>query len=54
MRSEPGTRPVSPDSDDESLVGTKMIKLSFRKGGDKAFYTLLKRSLKSKTWEVRR
>jgi ESCRT-II complex subunit VPS36 len=30
-----------------------MIKLSFRKGGDKAFYAVLKRSLMSKVWEVR-
>lgn len=29
-----------------------MIKVSFRKGGDKAFYMTLKRSLKSKAWEV--
>ncbi|KAF5376388.1 hypothetical protein D9757_008654 [Collybiopsis confluens] len=29
-----------------------MIKLSFRKGGDKAFYTALKRSLKGQAWEV--
>ena len=29
-----------------------MIKVSFRKGGDKVFYTTLKRSLKSKAWEV--
>jgi ESCRT-II complex subunit VPS36 len=28
-----------------------MIKLSFRKGGDKPFYAVLKRSLKSKAWE---
>jgi ESCRT-II complex subunit VPS36 len=29
-----------------------MIKLSFRKGGDKAFYAVLKRSLMGKAWEV--
>jgi hypothetical protein len=29
------------------------VRLSFRKGGDKAFYALLKRTLKSKSWEVR-
>lgn len=53
MRSEPGTRPVSPDSDDHSpSAATKMIKISFRKGGDKPFYTLLKRSLQSKLWET--
>lgn len=53
MKSEPITRPASPDSDSESSVA-KMIRISFRKGGDKPFYTLLKRSLQSKTWEVRR
>ncbi|KAJ3512696.1 hypothetical protein NLJ89_g3369 [Agrocybe chaxingu] len=29
-----------------------MIKISFRKGGDKPFYAALKRSLKGKAWEV--
>ena len=29
-----------------------MIKISFRKGGDKAFYAVLRRSLLDKTWEV--
>lgn len=29
-----------------------MIKVSFRKGGDRALYTVLKRSLKTKAWEV--
>jgi ESCRT-II complex subunit VPS36 len=53
MRSEPSSRPVTPDSDDESTAATRMVKISFRKGGDKAFYTVLKRSLKSKIWEVR-
>jgi len=52
MRSEPTSRPASPDSDDESSTATRMIKISFRKGGDKPFYALLKRNLKSKAWEV--
>jgi len=52
MMSEPGTRSISPDSDDESSAASRIIKMSFRKGGDKTFYTLLKRSLKSKTWEA--
>jgi len=52
-KSAPATRQGSPDIDDEDghPVG-KMMKVSFRKGGDKAFYTTLKRSLKSKAWEV--
>ncbi|KAF5353550.1 hypothetical protein D9756_007817 [Leucocoprinus leucothites] len=54
-KSAPATRPTSPDIDDEddSPVGRKMMKVSFRKGGDKVFYTVLKRSLKSKVWESR-
>jgi ESCRT-II complex subunit VPS36 len=57
-KSAPSSRPVSPDlgEDDDSRSGgdpTKhMIKLSFRKGGDKAFYAVLKRSLMGKAWEV--
>ena len=30
-----------------------MIRLSFRKGGDKQFYAVLRRSLLGKGWEVR-
>lgn len=30
-----------------------LIKLSFRKGGDKAFYNILKRALKGRAWEGR-
>lgn len=52
MKSAPSSRPPSPDSDDEDSPSTRMIKISFRKGGDKAFYAVLKRSLKSKIWEV--
>ena len=54
MRSEPGTRPISPNSDEDSSSSatSRMIKISFRKGGYKTFYTLLKRSLKSKAWKV--
>lgn len=56
VKSAPATRPASPDiEDDDSGSGDcrKIMKLSFRKGGDKAFYTVLKRSLQSKAWEVR-
>ena len=60
-KSAPSSRPVSPDlggEDDNGRSGggdgttNHMIKLSFRKGGDKAFYAVLKRSLMGKTWEV--
>ncbi|KAF8884471.1 hypothetical protein BD779DRAFT_1612113 [Infundibulicybe gibba] len=48
MKSAPSSRPHSPDSDDDS---TYIMKISFRKGGDKTFYAALKRALKSKVWE---
>lgn len=48
LQSAPSSRPLSPD-DDES---PRVIKLSFRTGGDKPFYTILKSTLKSKAWEV--
>jgi ESCRT-II complex subunit VPS36 len=61
-KSAPSSRPVSPDLGDNDYNSgndgagenpTKhMIKLSFRKGGDKAFYAVLKRSLLGKAWEV--
>ena len=53
-RSVPRSRPASDDEDDddETEEGLRMIKLSFRKGGDKAFYAVLRRSLLDKTWEV--
>jgi len=50
LQSAPSSRPLSPDLDDDG--SPRMIKLSFRKGGDKPFYTVLKSSLKSKAWEV--
>ncbi|KAJ7467074.1 EAP30/Vps36 family-domain-containing protein [Mycena latifolia] len=51
MQSAPSSRPASPDpSDDEDEDAARMIKISFRKGGDKAFYGVLRRSLKSKAW----
>jgi len=57
-KSAPSSRPASPDlggDDDDGGEGNPsrhMIKLSFRKGGDKAFYAVLKRSLLGKAWEV--
>ncbi|XP_006464145.1 hypothetical protein AGABI2DRAFT_209196 [Agaricus bisporus var. bisporus H97] len=57
-KSAPATRPVSPDTDDDdgggSADGKKMMRVSFRKGGDKPFYAVLKRSLQGKAWEVLR
>lgn len=54
MKSAPSSRPASPDIDDDDSSASGMIKISFRKGGDKAFYAVLKRGLKSKAWEVSR
>ena len=52
-KSAPSSRPITPGFDDIDESSIKMIKISFRKGGDKSFYAVLKRSLKSKAWEVR-
>jgi len=51
LKSAPSSRPISPDLDDDD-TSARMVKVSFRKGGDKHFYAVLKRSLKSKAWEV--
>ena len=45
-KSAPASRPTSPEP------SHKFIKLSFRKGGDKAFYAALKTALQQKAWEV--
>ncbi|KAJ3807367.1 EAP30/Vps36 family-domain-containing protein [Lentinula aff. lateritia] len=50
-KSAPTTRPTTPGLNDND-IGSKMLKLSFRKGGDKVFYTALKRSLKGRAWEI--
>ncbi|KAF7974522.1 hypothetical protein HWV62_11980 [Athelia sp. TMB] len=53
-KSAPTTRAVSPAPPGDGNANgttTSMIKLSFRKGGDKAFYAELKRSLQRKAWE---
>ncbi|KAJ7875531.1 EAP30/Vps36 family-domain-containing protein [Mycena olivaceomarginata] len=53
MKSAPSSRPASPDpSDDDDVATARFIKISFRKGGDKAFYGVLRRALKSKGWAV--
>ncbi|KAI0338627.1 vacuolar protein sorting-associated protein 36 [Trametopsis cervina] len=55
-KSAPSSRPPSDDEDtDEGADGDgnpRMMKISFRKGGDKAFYAVLRRSLLGKAWEA--
>ncbi|KAI0632753.1 EAP30/Vps36 family-domain-containing protein [Trametes polyzona] len=54
-KSAPTSRPATPAPDDdddfEDTPDKRMIRLSFRKGGDKNFYNVLKRSLLGKVWE---
>lgn len=52
MKSAPVSRPVSPAPQVHEGEDSRMLKLSFRKGGDKALYAVLKRSLLGKAWEV--
>ncbi|KAH7882742.1 EAP30/Vps36 family-domain-containing protein [Phlebopus sp. FC_14] len=53
-KSAPSSRPVSPiPKDDYVDPANLLIKLSFRKGGDKAFYDILRRALKTQAWEGR-
>ncbi|KAG1893967.1 EAP30/Vps36 family-domain-containing protein [Suillus fuscotomentosus] len=52
-KSAPSTRPVSPISDSIDPANL-LIKLSFRKGGDKPFYNVLRRALRSRAWESKR
>lgn len=47
-----GTAPPSPSLKPISDSGPRLIRVSFRKGGDKVFYAILKRSLQGKAWEV--
>ncbi|CAK5278253.1 unnamed protein product [Mycena citricolor] len=51
-KSAPSSRPVSPDlsDDDAGDSSPQLIKISFRKGGDKVFYGILRTSLKGKAW----
>lgn len=51
MKSAPSSRPPSPDEEDGTSTN-RIIKLSFRKGGDKPFYAVLRRTIKSKAWQV--
>lgn len=52
-KSAPSTRAVSPMGDNTDPANL-LIKLSFRKGGDKPFYNLLRRALRSQAWEGKR
>lgn len=47
-----GTAPPSPALKPISDSDPRLIRVSFRKGGDKNFYAILKRSLQGKAWEV--
>jgi ESCRT-II complex subunit VPS36 len=51
MNSAPSSRPMTPIPD-EASDDSMMLRLSFRKGGDKALYAVLKRSLLGKAWQV--
>ncbi len=58
IKSAPASRPGSDDEEDDGGSdyddqGPRFMKVSFRKGGDKPFYAVLRRSLLSKGWEVR-
>ncbi|CAL1697693.1 unnamed protein product [Somion occarium] len=60
-RSAPSSRPITPSADDDkdeddvddTSEASRLIRLSFRKGGDKAFYAVLRRSLLGKAWETK-
>jgi ESCRT-II complex subunit VPS36 len=53
--SAPASRSVSPGLELQPTddTGINMIRLSFRKGGDKPLYAALRRSILGKAWEVR-
>ncbi|KAH0834123.1 EAP30/Vps36 family-domain-containing protein [Lanmaoa asiatica] len=53
-KSAPSSRPESPPAEgDASDSANPLVKLSFRKGGDRAFYAILRRALKARAWEGR-
>ncbi|KAL5498290.1 VPS36 [Sanghuangporus vaninii] len=57
-KSAPASRPDSPALSDVHTLAEvnereRYIRLSFRKGGDKAFYAALKTALQQKEWEAR-
>ncbi|KAJ7601238.1 EAP30/Vps36 family-domain-containing protein [Mycena floridula] len=45
LKSAPSSRPPSPEDED-----FRSIKISFRKGGEKPFYAVLRRSIKTQAW----
>ncbi|EIN05703.1 hypothetical protein PUNSTDRAFT_145656 [Punctularia strigosozonata HHB-11173 SS5] len=51
LASRLATPPPPPSSSAQVKEETRSIKLSFRKGGDRAFYAALKRALTGKAWE---
>ncbi|KAJ7075634.1 EAP30/Vps36 family-domain-containing protein [Mycena belliarum] len=50
--SVPSSRPPSPAPSDADPDAPPLIKLSFRAGGDKPFYAILRRALKGKAWAI--
>lgn len=52
MKSEPSSRPSSPERGHPYDERGDVIKISFRKGGDKALYASLKTALETKVWNV--
>lgn len=52
-KSEPSSRPSSPDRGKPYDERGDVIKISFRKGGDKALYAALKTALEAKVWDVK-
>ncbi|KAI9461946.1 EAP30/Vps36 family-domain-containing protein [Lactarius psammicola] len=51
IKSAPPSRPGTPPS--EGAGGDAMLRLSFRKGGDKALYAVLRRSILGKAWQLK-
>lgn len=52
MKSEPSSRPSSSDKGRPYDERGDVIKISFRRGGDKALYASLKTALEAKVWRV--
>ncbi|KAI0270582.1 hypothetical protein BC834DRAFT_922517 [Gloeopeniophorella convolvens] len=52
LKSAPSSRPETPNPEISGDDGS-MLRLSFRKGGDKTLYATLKRSLLGKAWQAR-
>jgi len=48
-KSAPASRPETPDQDDQA---DNIIKISFRRGGDKLFYETLKNAMSAKVWDA--